>query len=209
MGNETVIPAGAQEVPPPQAPPPAPEAQPPDPKPAGDPSLVDLIKADPEKTASELKKLREENASHRKAAKEAKDALDAKQKADEEAESKRLTEQGDFKKLYETGQKTIETLTTELTSLRRKLVAAEFGLPAEIAARLQGETEDDLRKDAETLKAILPAQTQQNAGRSANTTTVPGGSPAKETDAQRRERLTGRSGAGIFTAPPGAVRINK
>ena len=39
-------------------------------------------------------------------------------------------------------------------------IAHETGLPYELASRLSGETEDDIRKDAESLKSVLSSQTK-------------------------------------------------
>ena len=50
----------------------------------------------------------------------------------------------------------IAGLNVQMTKLR---VAQELGLPAELYNRLNGETEKDIRKDAETLKALLGAST--------------------------------------------------
>ncbi len=72
----------------------------------------------------------------------------------------------------------------------RAQVAAEAGLPPKLAARLQGETEADLRRDAEDLRALAPAPR-------AATTPLPAGAAPGETDAQRRARLFG--GASMFT----------
>lgn len=43
----------------------------------------------------------------------------------------------------------------EIGSVKTK-VAHEIGLPYEIAERLRGETEEDIRKDAEALKGMFP-----------------------------------------------------
>ncbi len=72
----------------------------------------------------------------------------------------------------------------------RVQIAAEVGLPPRLAARLQGDTEADLRRDAEDLRAFASAPRS-------TTTPVPGGTPAGETDARRRARLFG--GAAMFT----------
>ena len=70
----------------------------------------------------------------------------------------------------------------------RAQIALESGLPPKLAARLHGETEADLRRDADDLRAFVARST---------TTPVPGGPAAGETDAQRRARLFG--GAAMFT----------
>ena len=61
----------------------------------------------------------------------------------------------------QSGQKdtTIAQLQKDLQSARADLaktrIAMEKGLPQELASRLTGETEDDLRKDADTLAALF------------------------------------------------------
>lgn len=50
---------------------------------------------------------------------------------------------------------------SEMDSLKAK-IAAEKGLPAEIQDRLSGETEDDLRKDAENLAKIFKAEQRRD-----------------------------------------------
>lgn len=49
-------------------------------------------------------------------------------------------------------QKDLQGARTDLAKTR---IAMEKGLPAELAARLTGETEDELRKDADTLVALF------------------------------------------------------
>lgn len=39
-------------------------------------------------------------------------------------------------------------------------IAAEFGIPTAMVSRLAGETEEDIRKDAESLSALFTAQTR-------------------------------------------------
>jgi hypothetical protein len=60
---------------------------------------------------------------------------------------------------------------------------------------LKGESEDDLKADAEALKALIPAQPTDAktppGGKQSSTSSVPSGTNAKETDAQRRARLYG------------------
>lgn len=110
---------------------------------------------------------------------ELRDQLKAEQKAREEAAAK--------------------AVAAERQALRLK-VAADFGLPPALAGRLQGETEDELRADAETLKPIVMPAEQSTARPKQTTTPVPGGQPSGETADQRRARLYGRgpSGGGPF-----------
>ena len=79
-------------------------------------------------------------------------------------------------------------------------VATAAGLPVELAARLQGNTEDELKADAEALKALIPQTAKPLPGGTRQTTTpVPDGLPAGETDAQRRKRLLGGGAEGVFS----------
>jgi hypothetical protein len=79
-------------------------------------------------------------------------------------------------------------------------VGTAFGLPPELSEVLQGENEEALRAHAEKLKAILPAATGQPNPRipGGSTTAVPGGNAHGETDAQKRARLRGSNGGGLF-----------
>lgn len=56
-------------------------------------------------------------------------------------------------------QEQLEAKQQELDALNRKMlttqIAAEYGLPQDMANRLQGDTEETLREDAEKLQALL------------------------------------------------------
>ena len=100
-----------------------------------------------------VKGLRSENATHRTAKKKAESDAQA-------AERKAAEEQGKFKELYEAAvakQEAAEAKAKglELDALKTK-VAAAVKLPAGLAARLQGETEEELTEDAKVLAASLP-----------------------------------------------------
>ena len=62
-------------------------------------------------------------------------------------------------------QNQLETLQNQIAAHQRsesKLkVAREIGLPFEVAERLNGETEDELRRDAENLKRIFNLQVEE------------------------------------------------
>lgn len=110
------------------------------------------------------------------------DALkEAAAKHDEDQRSWQKTAQENaetIKKLkaeLETAKKTIKD--SETTSLKAA-IAAELGLPAELRDRLTGETPEDIRKDAESLKAIFDQK--QRAG-------LPGFSGAKAPEANPKE----------------------
>jgi hypothetical protein len=80
-----------------------------------------------------------------------------------------------------------------LLDIQRRDVIAETGLPAIFAERLKGATKEEMLADAEEIKKILPKQTNNPK---LSPTNPANGSP-KETEAQQRERLFGRSN-GMF-----------
>ena len=84
----------------------------------------------------------------------------------ERAEAERLKEQGEYQKLFEKAQADLEAERTraralELAGMRRD-VAAKFQLPDGLAKRLQGETLEDLEKDAQDLLASIPKPAAPN-----------------------------------------------
>ena len=91
-------------------------------------------------------------------------------KATEAAERKAAEEQGKFQELYQKAQADLERLAAEKRSLElaalRRDVAAKFQLPDSLAKRLQGETVEELERDAQDLLAAIPkpAAPDINAG---------------------------------------------
>ena len=65
----------------------------------------------------------------------------------------------DIKASHSEDSKTIETLTAQVKSYEtanlKSKVAYELGLPYGMASRISGETEEDIRKDAEALKELI------------------------------------------------------
>ena len=125
--------------------------------------------------------LRKENASHRTAKKKAESEAQA-------AERKAAEEQGEFKKLYEAEKAKTEAAEAkaaglELDALRAK-VATAVKLPAELAGRLQGETEDELTEDAKVLAAALPKPSMETDG---DKGTGGGTGPVEMTDEEKQE----------------------
>ena len=120
----------------------------------------------PEWARALVSDLRKENASHRQAKKKA-------QREAEAAARRAAEEQGKFKELYEAEVKRREEaeaarVKLELDALKSR-IANEIGLPAEFANRLDGDTEDELRADAQVLLAALPKpQAQLDAARGTN-----------------------------------------
>jgi hypothetical protein len=99
-------------------------------------------------------------------AREQKKATDAAEKARTDAKRKADEEAGEFKKLYDQSQIELATAKAEahaatLRALRRD-VAAKTSLPAALAERLQGETEEELEADAKALLAALPKPAAPN-----------------------------------------------
>ena len=122
---------------------------------------------------------------------EAKKRKDAEAKAREEAERDTLAKNQEWEKLAKkhesellAAQQRLKEL--ELNELRTK-AAAKYQLPLEIAERLRGETLEELEKDAEGLKALIPEAKSQ----SKLNTTLPGGGgqPVTETREQKLKRL--------------------
>lgn len=122
-------------------------------------------------------RLSEEKARNQKAIEEGKAA----------AEKKRLAEQGEWQKLYEEQKSENERLKADVARKDREAlcarVTAEAKLPAHWAERLVGETEADLKADAERIAKDLapPTAPRVDMGSGAN-----GGKP---TPAMARERL--------------------
>jgi len=122
---------------------------------------------------------------------ESKKRKEAEAKAREEAERDTLAKNQEWEKLAKKheaelleAQNRLKEL--ELNELRTK-AAAKYQLPLEIAARLRGETLEELEKDAEELKALIPEAKSQGKLNA----TVPGGAgkPVTETREQKLKRL--------------------
>jgi hypothetical protein len=122
---------------------------------------------------------------------ESKKQKEAEAKAREEAERETLAKNQEWEKLAKKheaelleAQRRLKEL--ELNELRTK-AAAKYQLPLEMAERLRGETLEELEKDAEGLKALIPEAKSQ----SKLNTTLPGGGgqPVTETREQKLKRL--------------------
>jgi vacuolar-type H+-ATPase subunit I/STV1 len=150
---------------------------------------------DPAKVREMMKNLREENAKHRTEKRELEKRMSSAEAEAAKAQEAKLQEQNQYKELYEKRDKELNDLKAQLQQAQqtalRATIAGEFGLPPALAARLQGATDEDMRKDAETLKALIPAGTPRQGQ---NTAPAPGGQPGQETDEQRRARLFGKGG---------------
>lgn len=154
----------------------------------------------PKEAQDEIKRLREESKQHRLTARELEKRLkdfDAKAKA---ADDEKLTANQEYQKLAEKYKSEAEQAAKELAQLRvtalRERIARKNGLPDELAARLRGDTEDEINADAvELAKLIKPADEK---GKKPGLTAVPGGSPSQETHAMAKARIYGRGNTDIF-----------
>jgi len=150
-----------------------------------------------------VKELRSENASHRK----------AKRQAETEAEAaarKAAEEQGKFKELYEKElakreAAEAEAKRLELDALKSK-VATEVGLPPALASRLAGETEDEIRADAQAVLAALPKQSLDN---DANRGTGGSGGQAVQMSDEEIKEFAARMGVDPKYVKPEHFRIAK
>ena len=93
-------------------------------------------------------------------------AAESTKKATEAAEQKALKEQGKYEELYKATQAELEAernraKALELAALKRD-TAAKLGVPAGLAARLQGDTAEDIENDARALLESLPKPTAPN-----------------------------------------------
>lgn len=167
--------------------------------------VPDWVK-DPAKALAEIRRVRGEAATQRTKRNEAETKLaealkpkpddkPADKPADKKVETPAETKPDPRISQLETELKTMksERDAERLNALRLR-IATEAGLPVELAARMQGTTEDELKADAEKLKPFVPKVEDPPApgGRGRMTTPIPGGNPANETDAQKRARLFNR-----------------
>lgn len=173
--------------------------------------------------------LRQEAAQFRIEARDAKIKLDKIEADAKKAKEKELTEQNDYKTLAEQREKELNDervrfQTEKLTLLKGNIAGryesrlpksdkAELDPVSEFAKRLQGNTEDEIKADAERLISIFgvkpaaettttPQPTNQQARRQ-TTAVAPGGQPAGETDTERRARLykRGAQDSPLFKRP--------
>ena len=118
---------------------------------------------------------------------------EAEDKIKEQAEREALAKNQEWEKLAkkredELAEALQKIKAHELNELRSK-AAAKYQLPLEIAERLRGETLEELEKDAESLKALIPDAKQQ--GKLNATNPGSGGKQVGETIEQKRKRLLG------------------
>lgn len=158
----------------------------------------DLSTASNEDLLAEIKALRKENAERRKKANEL-EAWKAEQdaKASQEQDAALLAEKK-YQELLDKREKELAEMKAQLAqqaaaNLRMK-VGVEMKVPAPLISRLQGDTEDALKADAQALIESLglnqQPQTdekpqQQPPARRQTTTTVPDGQPPQDSPEAR------------------------
>lgn len=128
---------------------------------------------------------------------EAKAKADA-QKAAQDAEQAALEKNAEFQKLYEAEKQKVAALEQQVKQLHiqalRAKIGIEVGLPPEISDRLQGDTEEEVRADAEKLKAVLPKQPDGEEDKPAPKGTPSGGKPGSSSkptgSAEDKKRAT-------------------
>lgn len=179
---------------------------------AADDDLPDFVR-DPKKAFEYIKDLRKEAAEHRKLANELKSwkdkqEADAKIQAEEQLRSNQQFEALASQYKAELEKVQAEAKAAQIQALRTR-IGAEMSLPAALIERLRGDTDEDIRKDAESLKAALPIPEPQSDGTSRprpSTTPMPTGA-AGETDAQKKARLLNRGNTSVFGS--GVIRISE
>lgn len=81
-------------------------------------------------------------------------------------EREKYSDYNDLKQAAADHQKTVNDLNAQIATLKtqnsayetasvKTRIAHEMGLPYEFASRLKGDTEEDIRKDAETMKGFV------------------------------------------------------
>lgn len=97
-------------------------------------------------------------------------------------EREKYSDYNDLKQAAADHQKTVDDLNAQIATLKtqnsayetasvKTRIAHEMGLPYEFASRLKGDTEEDIRKDAETMKGFVgsgnyvpPLRSDEKAG---------------------------------------------
>jgi multidrug resistance efflux pump len=154
---------------------------------------VAISKAEFDKMQAALKDANKEAAARRKRLDEL-EAADAKRKEAEMTEAQKAEA-----KIKELEAKTKQYERTEL----QRTVAAKVGLPANLATRLMGETEEELEADAKALLETLPKPEDKKPS-PGPTNPGEGGQP-KETDAEKYARLTGQTAISNWAKGGGVI----
>lgn len=137
--------------------------------------------------ADYVKQLREEAKTYRLQVKEMQSKLQELDSVRAKEEETKLADQARWKELAEKREAELAelkgTLERERMELLKSRISAEFNLPPQLAARLTGSTEEELRADAQGLSELIPAPSQPQTSR--QTTQIPAG----EANSNREEFL--------------------
>lgn len=146
--------------------------------------------------ADYVKGLREEAKQYRLQVKEMQAKLAQFEQSQAKAEETKLAEQSRWQELAEKREKELQELKSALETERktalRSRIASEFKLPPQLADRLSGDTEEELKADAEALAQLIPANPQPQASR--QTTQIPAGSASTNREQFIRDWIYARRG---------------
>lgn len=141
---------------------------------------------DKERAMNTILKLREIESKYKKVTR------DMERIQDEERKRKE-SEMTDVEKYKAKAEELENALKAERTEKMRLKVSSKYQLPEKLAARLQGETEEEIEADAAELAKLLPKQKQAPQLQSNDVADGKKG----ETDAQKRARIYNK-GANLF-----------
>ena len=149
-------------------------------------------------TEADVEKIVKERLEREKA-KRAQAEKDAADKAAAETAAKN----GEWEKVAKAKDEELAKIKTQLAERelndRKRAIAEKVGLPAALASRLVGSTDEELEKDAKSILDTIPKPTK-----TANPTNPGANGQQGETREQKRARLEGKpidpfgSGGGIF-----------
>jgi hypothetical protein len=113
----------------------------------------------------------------------------------QDAEAKRLADEGKYKELYDKQQAELQTAQAEAKAAAVKLmqrdIAAKTNLPLPLAERLRGETADEMEADAKAILAALPKPAAPNI----NANSGAGGAPAAgQMDDAKKQQMADKYG---------------
>lgn len=128
--------------------------------------------------AEYVKQLREEAKQYRLQMKDMQTKMAQFEQMQAQAEEQEMAEQSRWQELAEKREKELleikQSLESERRTALRARIASEYNLPPQLAERLAGNTEEELKADAESLAKLIPANPQPQASR--QTTQIPAGS---------------------------------
>lgn len=99
---------------------------------------------------------------------------DVRESVEQQARLDEAKKQGDYKTLYEAEKEKREALERDIADRERadkkRVIATKHGLPAEMASRLTGETDEELEADAKALAKLVkvPAPDDTDLGSTGN-----------------------------------------